>query len=93
MPVPTPALVLSDYLEALMESATYELLEDASFCGTIPDCPGVIAFGSTLSSCQRELRSTLEDWVLLGLQLQHLLPVLSGTNLNRARQLEPLEAL
>jgi predicted RNase H-like HicB family nuclease len=93
MSEPLPALVLSDYLEALMESATYEKLEDASFCGTIPACPGVIAFGSRLATCQRELRSTLEEWVLLGLQLQHPLPVLSGMNLNRAPLLEPLEAL
>lgn len=76
-----------------MESAAYEKLEDASFCGTIPNCPGVIAFGSTLSSCQRELRSTLEEWVLLGLQLHHPLPVLFGMNLNREPLLEPLEAL
>lgn len=30
-----------------------------------------------------ELRSTLEDWLLLGLQLGHELPVIDGLDLNR----------
>lgn len=37
---------------------------------------GVIAFGSTLKECQNELRSTLEDWILLGLKLRHRLPIM-----------------
>jgi hypothetical protein len=43
----------------------------------------VLAFASTLKGCQEELRSTLEDWVLLGLKLGHRLPVLAGIDLNK----------
>jgi hypothetical protein len=32
------------------------------------------------------LRSTLEDWLLLGLQLGHKLPVIDGINLNRSNR-------
>lgn len=42
----------------------------------IPACQGVVAFGLTLRECEDELRSTLEDWILLGLKLEHELPVI-----------------
>ncbi len=57
-------------------------LEDDSFAGRIPACKGVIAFGATLRMCEDELRSTLEDWILVGLKLGHPLPVISGIDLN-----------
>ena len=65
-----------------MREATYDKLDDATFSGKIPSCPGVIAFGATLRECEDELRSTLEDWILVGLRLGHRLPVLAGIDLN-----------
>ena len=64
--------ILSQYLAEAMASATYGKLEDGTFGNGIPACTGVIAFGTTL--WERELRSTLEDWVLVGLKLGHPLP-------------------
>jgi len=69
---------LTAYLEAAMEMATYDKLADGSFAGEIPKLPGVIAFGKSLKECQNELRSTLEDWLLVGLRLGHKLPKLAG---------------
>lgn len=57
-------------------AASYDKLEDGSFSGEIPKVKGVIAFGSSLRECQKELRSTLEGWILLGLRLGHKLPVI-----------------
>src|SRR5262245_24644319 len=74
--------ILSDYVETALSLATYDKLEDGSFSGRIPPCPGVIAFANSLRDCERELRSTLEDWVLLGLKMGHELPVLDGIDLN-----------
>ncbi|OGO37759.1 MAG: hypothetical protein A2Z03_01235, partial [Chloroflexi bacterium RBG_16_56_8] len=59
--------VLSDYVEKAMAHALYDKLEDGTFAGRIPQCKGVVAFGITLRKCEDELRSTLEDWILLGL--------------------------
>jgi len=73
---------LTAYLEAAMELARYDKLEDGSFAGEIPKLSGVIAFGGTLKECERILRSTLEDWVLVGLRLGHALPKLAGIDLN-----------
>ncbi len=68
--------VLSDYVSEALGQAAYEKLEDGSYAGRVPPCPGVIAFGASLRECENELRSTLEDWILVGLQLKHPLPVI-----------------
>ena len=76
---------LSAYLEKALELARYDKLEDGTFAGEIPKLKGVSAFGTTLRGCEQELRSTLEDWLLLGLQLGHKIPVLASIDLNRAK--------
>lgn len=88
-----PRHVLSDYLAAALNAATYDKLEDGTFAGRIPSCQGVVAFGSSLRECHDELRSTLEDWVLLGLRLGHSLPVLNGMDLNKELRREPVDAV
>jgi predicted RNase H-like HicB family nuclease len=67
--------ILSEYISLAMAKATYDKLEDGTFSGRIPSCPGVIAFASTLPLCEKELRSTLRDWILVGLKMGHTLPV------------------
>ncbi len=75
--------VLSEYIDGALDGAVYEKLEDGSYGGSIPICPGVIAFASSLRGCDKELRSVLEDWLLLGLKLGHRLPVIGGIDLNK----------
>jgi len=74
---------LTAYIEAALELARYDKLDDGSFAGEIPPLPGVIAFGKTLKLCEGELRSTLEDWLLVGLRMGHPLPKLAGIDLNK----------
>ena len=45
----------------------------------------MIAFGKSLRECENELRSTLEDWILVGLRLGHKLPVIAGIDLNKVK--------
>ena len=71
----TIRFVLTEYLEEAMAQAVYDKLEDGSFAGRIPACIGVVAFRPTLKECEDELRSTLEDWIVVGLKLGHELPV------------------
>ena len=61
--------VLTNYVQQAMHEAVYDKLEDGTFAGCIPMCKGVIAFGSILQECEDELRSTLEDWILVGSKL------------------------
>lgn len=85
--------ILTDYVESALASAEYDKLADGSYSGHIPACPGVIAFAPALHDCQDELRSTLEDWILLGLKLHHTLPVVGAIDLNKADSHEPVDAL
>ncbi|HZF39542.1 MAG TPA: type II toxin-antitoxin system HicB family antitoxin [Blastocatellia bacterium] len=74
--------IISGYVERAMAQAEYDKLEDGSFSGRIPSCKGVIAFGPTLHECETELRSTLEDWLLVGFKLGHTLPVIDRIDLS-----------
>ncbi len=85
--------ILSEYIEQAMAQAVYDKLEDGTFTGRIPLCKGVVAFGTTLRECEDELRSTLEDWILLGLKLGHPLPVIGNIDLNKEPNHEPVDAL
>ena len=85
--------VLSEYVERAMTQAIYDKLDDGTFTGRIPSCKGVIAFGATLRECEEELRSGLEDWILLGLKLGHPLPVIGGIDLNEAPTRESVDTV
>ena len=85
--------ILTDYVNQLMAHAVYDKLEDGTYAGRIPECKGVVAFGTTLRECEDELHSTLEDWVLVGLKLSHPLPVIAEIDLNKEPAYEPVEAV
>ena len=85
--------ILSDYVEQALAQGVYDKLEDGTFAGRIPPCPGVVALGSTLRECEEALRSTLEEWILLGFKLHHPLPVIGGIDLNREPTREPVDAV
>ncbi len=85
--------ILSEYIAQAMAQAVYDKLEDGTFAGRIPSCKGVIAFGATLRECEDTLRSTLEDWILVGLKLGHPLPVIGGIDLNKEPTREPLDTV
>ena len=75
--------MLIEYINKAMSKAVYDKLGDGSFSGKIPQCPGVIAFGKTLYSCEHELRSSLEGWLIVKIRHGDNLPVIGRINLNR----------
>ena len=79
----TVQFILTDYIDRAMAQAVYDKLEDGTFAGKIPTCQGVVAFADTLRNCEAELRSVLEDWLLVGLKMKHVLPVIDGIDLNQ----------
>jgi hypothetical protein len=83
--------ILSDYVDQAMGQAVYDKLEDGTFVARIPPCEGVIAFAQTLRECEEGIRSTLEDWVLLGIKLGHPLRVIGGLDLNREPRRERVD--
>jgi len=85
--------ILTEYVNQLMGHAVYDKLEDGTFGGRIPQCKGVVAFGATLRECEDELRSTLEDWIFVGLKLGHPLPVIAEIDLNKEPTYGPVDAV
>jgi predicted RNase H-like HicB family nuclease len=80
-------------MDQAMSQAVYDKLDDGTFAGRIPSCKGVVAFGTTLRDCEEELRSTLEDWILVGLKLGHSLPVIGDIDLNQEPIREAVDSL
>lgn len=71
--------MLVEYIQAAMDRARYEILpDDGSYYGRIPGFKGLWANARTLEDCRRELQSTLEDWILLGIRFGDRLPVVNG---------------
>jgi len=85
--------ILTGYVEQAMAHAVYDKLGDGTYAGRIPSCTGVVAYGATLRECEGELRSTLEDWMLVGLKLGHPLPVVANIDLNKEPVYEPVGAV
>jgi len=75
--------MLVEYINKAISKAIYDKLENDSFTGKIPQCPGVIAFGKTLYECQEELRACLEGWLLVKIRHGDKLPVIGMINLNK----------
>ncbi len=57
--------MLTDYIQAAMRKAKYEILEsDGGFYGEIPGFDGVWSSAKTLEGCRDELSDALETWIL-----------------------------
>ena len=78
--------MLTQYIQAAMQHAIYEILSDATYYGEIPGLPGVYANASTLEACRDQLQEVLEGWITLGLRLGHPMPEVDSICL--AAQLE-----
>ncbi len=58
-------IMLTDYLQAAMRKAKYEILDaNGGFYGEIPGFQGVWANAKTLEECREALAGALETWIL-----------------------------
>ena len=73
--------MLTQYIQAAMRRAVYEILSDGAFYGEIPGFQGVYASAETLEVCREQLQEVLEGWIVLGLRLGHTLPIVDGIEL------------
>jgi hypothetical protein len=77
--------VLTDYIRAAMQRASYEILEDGTHYGEVLGLQGVYANDPNLEACRTELESTLEGWILFGLTNGLPIPPLDGIDLTVPR--------
>ena len=74
--------MLTEYLNAAMRHAHYEILEDdGTYYGEIHECCGVYANASSLENCRDELAEVLEDWLLFRIHKHLVLPKIDGLEL------------
>ena len=74
--------MLTQYLEAAMRHAHYEILpDDGSYYGEIPECRGVYANARTLEECRGSLAEVLEGWLLLRIHKNLAIPPIDGLDL------------
>jgi len=74
--------MLTEYIEAAMKTAKYEILsDDNTFYGYIPGLDGVYANAEDLETCRNELKEVLEEWILLSMSRHLPLPVIDGIKL------------
>ena len=74
--------ILTAFVETAMHEARYKMLEDGTFFGEIPSCPGVWANEKTLEVCRDVLREVLEEWLILKLRDGDFIPEIGGIDLN-----------
>jgi len=74
--------ILTAFVETAMHEARYKMLEDGTFFGEIPTCPGVWANEKTLELCRDVLREVLEEWLILKLRDGDLIPTIGEIDLN-----------
>ena len=74
--------ILTAFTEAALHEAKYKQLEDGSFFGEIPSCPGVWANEKTQDECSDVLREVLEEWIVLKLRDGDQLPSIGDIDLN-----------
>lgn len=60
--------MLSEYISKKLREARYKILKNSSYFGEIFGLKGVWANAKSLEGCREELRSALEDWLLLKLK-------------------------
>lgn len=73
--------MLTAYIQAAMQRASYEKLDDGTYYGEVPGLDGVWANGQMLEPCRAELQDALEDWILFRLTNAFAIPVLDGIDL------------
>lgn len=75
--------MLTRYIQVALQQAEIEWLgDDQIYYGAIPELPGVWATGVTVDECRVELQEVLEDWISLGLSMNHHIPVIAGVDVN-----------
>ena len=86
--------MILEYLHKAVASAQREKMEDGRYFATISGFTELWAEGGTRKECLAELRSTLEEWLIIALRNDEDLPDFEGLSLNFAgnRWQSPLPA-
>jgi predicted RNase H-like HicB family nuclease len=74
--------MLNEYMEQAMALTQIEKMEDGRYFASIPHFKGLWADGDSPKACLTQLRSALDDWLVIALREDEELPELAGISLN-----------
>ena len=74
--------MFTEYIQAALKHAKYEMLEDDTYMATVDGLRGVITVGDTIESCRQDLIEVIEGWVALGLRMGHPIPTIDGRTID-----------
>ncbi|MGC9019426.1 MAG: type II toxin-antitoxin system HicB family antitoxin [Candidatus Bipolaricaulaceae bacterium] len=81
--------MLTEYIEAALGAAKYELIQDEEpYYGEVPGLEGIWATGRTLEECRQNLREVLEGWIVLRLRRGLPIPPIGKCRIQEPERLE-----
>lgn len=69
------------YLEAAMDHAEYEKMEDGGWFASIPGFAGLWATGQNIEAARKELREALDGWIEVTIKTGNHVPAVGDVNL------------
>jgi predicted RNase H-like HicB family nuclease len=82
--------MFSEYIQAALEGAEYDTLEDGSYVATVPGLQGVIAVGNSFEECRKDLIEVIEEWIIARIQWGYSIPPIAGHTIESSKEPIPV---
>lgn len=76
----------SEYIQAALERAEYDMLEDGSYVATVPGLQGVIAVGDSFEECRKDLIEVIEERIVARIQWRYPIPPIAGHTIESSKE-------
>ena len=81
--------MITEYIQAAMEKATYEIINDEEpYFAKIPELQGVWANGKTLEECRKNLKEVLEEWIVISIKKSLPIPPIEKCKIEVPTEME-----
>ena len=78
--------MFSEYIQAALERAEYDTLEDGSYVATVAGLQGVIAVGDSFEECRKDLIEVIEEWIVARIQWGYPIPPIAGHTIESSKE-------
>ena len=81
--------MFTDYIEAALAQAKYEIIEDEEpYYGEVPGLAGVWSTGKTLEECRKNLAEVIDGWIVIRLKKGLSIPKIGEHRIEELKELE-----
>ncbi len=81
--------MITEYIEAALAQAKYEIIEDEEpFYGEVPSLAGVWATGKTLEECRQSLAEVIDGWIIVRLKKGLPIPPIGQHRIEELKELD-----